>query len=580
MGSPARSRTAEARAALGCLAVLGVLAPITLFAPRPVAAFAADAIALAVGAVASTLALSTARRARGRLRQSWALIGLAILSNVAGDVTWALLDAALPEVPFPSAADAFYLAVYPLFMAGALRMPAAPTTPRERVRLALDLAVVATGASMVVWYVIVRPTAAEHGASVLGQIVAAAPPIGDVVLLVTMGVLLLRRPVAGTRRAVLLLASGIACQVAADLYYAYGALRGSYASGDPIDCLWVLAVAFFALGAASERSESDDARWSPRRIGTSLPYLGIVLGFGMLARVAWESNPDGNLSTVAGAALLCALVIARQVIAVRDIESLTDALEHQNAELREERERSERLLLNILPATIAARLKDGTTRLVADDYAEATVLFADLVGFTSLSARTPPSELVTILNDVFSRFDHLADRHGLEKIKTIGDAYMAAAGVPEPRDDHASAAAEMALDMVAEVEAVNRARDLALEVRIGIHSGPLVAGVIGERKFIYDLWGDTVNVASRMESHGVAGAVQITDAVRERLAGEYDVEARGGLAVKGRGTMKTWFLRGRRHTTGRDRADADPSDAAEGDAAEGGAAGVRAEPAA
>src|SRR5690606_30315875 len=141
--------------------------------------------------------------------------------------------------------------------------------------------------------------------------------------------------------------------------------------------------------------------------------------------------------------------------------------------------------------------KDGTTRLVADDYAEATVLFADLVGFTSLSARTPPSELVTILNDVFSRFDHLADRHGLEKIKTIGDAYMAAAGVPEPRDDHASAAAEMALDMVAEVEAVNRARDLALEVRIGIHSGPLVAGVIGERKFIYDLWGDTVRPEER-----------------------------------------------------------------------------------
>ncbi len=361
-----------------------------------------------------------------------------------------------------------------------------------------------------------------------------------------MGILLLRQPALGTRRAVLLLAAALACQVGADLYYAHGALRGTYAGGDPIDTVWVAAGALFALAAASQRVGGDDVGWSPRRIGTTLPYLGIVLGFGMLAQVVWEADPEGNTATVLGAALLCALVIARQVIAVRDIESLTDALEAQNAELREERERSERLLLNILPASIAARLKSGRTSLVADDYAEATVLFADLVGFTALSARTPPGELVAILNDVFSRFDHLADRHGLEKIKTIGDAYMAAAGVPEPRADHASAAAEMALDMVAEVEAVNRARGLSLEVRVGIHTGPLVAGVIGERKFIYDLWGDTVNVASRMESHGVAGSVQITDAVRDRLADRYELEARGAVAVKGRGTMKTWFVRGRR----------------------------------
>lgn len=538
-------QSGTARAAMACALLAAALAPITLLAERDVASASSDAISLTVGLLGAAVAFVTARRARERLRAAWLLIGVAMLANTLGDVVWVVLEATLPEVPFPSVADVFYLATYPLLMAGALCMPTAPTSRRERVRVALDLAVVATGASMVVWYVIVRPTAAAYGASVLGQIVAAAPPICDIVLLVTMGILLLRQPALGTRRAVLLLAAAIAGQVGADLYYAYGALRGTYAGGDPIDTVWVASGALFALAAASQRVGGGDAGWSPRRIGTTLPYLGIVLGFGMLAQVVWEADPEGNTATVLGAALLCALVIARQVIAVRDIESLTDALEQQNAELREERERSERLLLNILPASIAARLKGGRTSLVADDYAEATVLFADLVGFTALSARTPSGELVAILNDVFSRFDHLADRHGLEKIKTIGDAYMAAAGVPEPRADHASAAAEMALDMVAEVEAVNRARGLSLEVRVGIHTGPLVAGVIGERKFIYDLWGDTVNVASRMESHGVAGSVQITDAVRDRLADRYELEARGAVAVKGRGTMKTWFLRGR-----------------------------------
>lgn len=210
-------------------------------------------------------------------------------------------------------------------------------------------------------------------------------------------------------------------------------------------------------------------------------------------------------------------------------------------EIAEQRQRAEKLLLNVLPAPIAERLKAGETP-IADGFKDATVLFADLVGYTSLAGRTGPAELIALLNDVFSRFDRLAERRGAEKIKTIGDAYMAVGGVPAPLPGHADAMAALALDMLKEIEAVNRERGTALSLRVGLHSGPVVAGVIGNAKFSYDLWGDAVNVASRMESHGVAGAVHLTEDVAARLT-RLKPEARGAVEVKGKGRMNTYLLR-------------------------------------
>jgi class 3 adenylate cyclase len=208
-------------------------------------------------------------------------------------------------------------------------------------------------------------------------------------------------------------------------------------------------------------------------------------------------------------------------------------------EAAHERERSERLLLNILPAPIAERLKENEGP-IADHHAEATILFADIAGFTAMSTSMPADELVTMLNAVFTGFDQLARRHGVEKIKTIGDAYMAVAGLPEAAPDHAERIAELALDMRAQS---------SLPIRIGIDTGPVVAGVIGESKFIYDLWGDAVTTASRMESHGVPGEIQVTEAVHDRLAGSYDFAPRGEIEIKGRGRMRTWLLGGRRQAS-------------------------------
>ena len=206
---------------------------------------------------------------------------------------------------------------------------------------------------------------------------------------------------------------------------------------------------------------------------------------------------------------------------------------------------SERLLLNVLPAPIAVRLKQSD-EIIADGFPEATVLFADIVGFTGLAERLTPAEVVVLLDQVFAGWDALALRHGLEKIKTIGDAYMVAGGLPLPRDDHAEAVADMALEMNAEVERCSSASGQVLEVRIGIDTGPVVAGVIGRSKFIYDLWGDTVNTASRMESHGIPGAIQVTGRVHERLRDRFELSPRGTIEVKGKGPLATYLLIGRR----------------------------------
>jgi class 3 adenylate cyclase len=209
--------------------------------------------------------------------------------------------------------------------------------------------------------------------------------------------------------------------------------------------------------------------------------------------------------------------------------------------LAAEQARSEQLLLNVLPASIAVRLKAGE-KPIADRFEHVSVLFSDIVGFTKISEKTPPAELVAILDDMFSAFDGEIARLGLEKIKTIGDAYMVASGVPTARPDHVEAIVELALAMTRIMD--ERVARTGLSVRIGIHTGPVVAGVIGEKKFSYDLWGDTVNTASRMESHGLPGRVHVSAAVAERLAGNdrYVLEPRGTIEVKGKGAMQTFLV--------------------------------------
>jgi class 3 adenylate cyclase len=206
--------------------------------------------------------------------------------------------------------------------------------------------------------------------------------------------------------------------------------------------------------------------------------------------------------------------------------------------------RSERLLLNVLPRPIAERLK-GEPRVIADLHPEVTVLFADVVDFTAFTERTDPQRVVGVLDEVFSAFDALAETHGLEKIKTIGDAYMVAAGLPEPRPDHARAMADMALDMQAAFVRLCIPLGLDLAIRIGVHSGPVIAGVIGRRKFSYDLWGDTVNTASRLESHGLAGRIQVSQATYRLVSDRYAFEDRGEIDVKGKGRVAAYLLVGR-----------------------------------
>ncbi len=206
-----------------------------------------------------------------------------------------------------------------------------------------------------------------------------------------------------------------------------------------------------------------------------------------------------------------------------------------------EQERSDRLLLNVLPGTIAERLKSGE-QLIADDHPSVTVLFADFVDFSRLARRSDAGHIIGILDRLFSAFDELAEKHGLEKIKTIGDEYMAVAGAPEPRADHAHAAVHMAAEMLEEVRRFNAEAGHDLELRIGLHSGHVVAGVIGRHKFAYDMWGDAVNVASRMESHGVPGRIHVSEAVAKAVGAEFGVEERGTIEIKGLGPMRTYFI--------------------------------------
>ncbi|MGC1197084.1 MAG: adenylate/guanylate cyclase domain-containing protein, partial [Geitlerinemataceae cyanobacterium] len=245
------------------------------------------------------------------------------------------------------------------------------------------------------------------------------------------------------------------------------------------------------------------------------------------------------------------ILLKARISACLEKKRLRDREKAYLQQLSEEREKSERLLLSILPQPIAERLKQNP-HTIADSFPDVSVLFADIVGFTQLWSRISAAELVELLNEIFSAFDRLADRHGLEKIKTIGDAYMVVGGLPIPRTDHALAMADMALDMQKAIDNFNTAipiRDREpLSIRIGMNTGAVVAGVIGRNKFIYDLWGDTVNIASRMESHGIANAIQVTEQTYERLKERYCFEKRGIIDVKGKGPMTTYLLMGRNET--------------------------------
>ncbi|QLE54369.1 adenylate/guanylate cyclase domain-containing protein [Nostoc sp. TCL26-01] len=233
------------------------------------------------------------------------------------------------------------------------------------------------------------------------------------------------------------------------------------------------------------------------------------------------------------------------VISVFLYEQLKKQEFKASKELEIAQQQSEKLLLNIFPEVIAEQLKQQHTT-IANSFHEVTVLFADIVGFTELSSRISPAILVELLNKIFCLFDELAERHGVEKIKTIGDAYMAVAGLPNYHDDHAIAIANMALDMQNALTQFNQSNNQYFRIRIGISTGPVVAGVIGLKKFAYDLWGDTVNTASRMESHGIAGSIQVCQTTYALLQDKYLLEERGMIQVKGKGEMMTYLLKGNR----------------------------------
>jgi adenylate cyclase len=222
-----------------------------------------------------------------------------------------------------------------------------------------------------------------------------------------------------------------------------------------------------------------------------------------------------------------------------------DRERHYLARLEEEKLRSDALLRNILPSQIVGRLHGGEV-VIADRIESVTILFCDLVGFTELASRTTPAQLVSNLNRVFSTFDALSRDLGIEKIKTIGDAYMAAAGLPEPRPDHAEAVAELALGMLEALDRLNETSEVPFRVRIGMHTGPVVAGVIGMHKFAYDVWGDTVNVASRLEAYSVPGRIHVSERTRRVLEHRYEFEPRGDITLRGKGQMKTAFLAARK----------------------------------
>ena len=256
------------------------------------------------------------------------------------------------------------------------------------------------------------------------------------------------------------------------------------------------------------------------------------------AEPAWFITVGFIVNTIAAGGLAVAIVW----YGLRQIASAEAAMEQEYA-------RSEALLANILPATIAERLKDPSRSVIADKYDDASILFADIAGYTERASDTPPEELVAFLDDLYTSLDALVTGQCLEKVKTSGDAYMVVSGVPLPRPDHLEALADLALDIADAVAGLTDSRGRAVPLRIGLASGPVVAGVVGSQRFFYDVWGDAVNVASRMESTVAVGRIQVPQPVYQRLRNRFEFEERGNVEVKGKGSMHTWYLVGRKVLT-------------------------------
>ena len=254
---------------------------------------------------------------------------------------------------------------------------------------------------------------------------------------------------------------------------------------------------------------------------------------------AWALSLSFVVTTISG----CVMVVTTVWYSVREIVRAETAMEM-------EYERSEALLANILPASVAERLKDPGHNIIADKYDDASVLFADIAGFTERASEMAPDKLIRFLDRLYSDFDALVDKHGLEKIKVSGDSYMVVSGVPQPRPDHVEAIADLALDMAKVANGLRDSQGRAVPLRIGLANGPVVAGVVGSRRFFYDVWGDAVNVASRMESTDSVGRIQVPEEVYQRLKNDFVLQERGALVVKGKGLMRTWYLVGRKPDTG------------------------------
>ena len=271
-------------------------------------------------------------------------------------------------------------------------------------------------------------------------------------------------------------------------------------------------------------------------IGAALSVtLQVLVPYDTGIRPAWAVTLNFAFALVAA----CGMVVATVWYALREIARAEEVIEL-------EYQRSESLLVNMLPATIAAQLKNPEANIIADKYDDASVLFADIAGFTERASATNPADLVRFLNQLYTDLDRLVERHGLEKVKTSGDSYMVVSGVPTARRDHLEALASLALDIADAVADLRDPNGQPVPLRIGLAAGPVVAGVVGARRFFYDVWGDAVNVASRMESTDHEGRIQVPDDVYERLKHDFTFEERGDVDVKGKGVMHTWYLLGRR----------------------------------
>lgn len=289
------------------------------------------------------------------------------------------------------------------------------------------------------------------------------------------------------------------------------------------------------------------SEWVSRRIqrvgmaANAAAFIGALV-LGLVASPIAELPPLWELTFATFNGAATAGMLGMVALTYRHMVDVAEAA------LESEHQKSETLLHNIMPPAIADRLKQNP-KVIADSHKQVTTLFADIVGFTEVASQSSPESLVTLLNRIFSQFDVLVDDLDLEKIKTIGDAYMVVAGLPAARPDHAHAIARLALEMLVAAERVSQETGKQLQIRVGIHSGPVVAGVIGQKKFAYDLWGDTVNIAARMESHGATGRIQISADTAKLLNDVFELEPRGTIEIKGKGQMATYYLIGERKTT-------------------------------